>query len=75
MVESIPLPTRTSIFLLSSHQIHVKDVPQDNPSSNSTSDSVELDLLDDVEDEEITELLDESQYLDDPAGLDDGYNE
>eukprot|EP00978_Attheya_sp_CCMP212_P019619 scaffold55228_cov62-Attheya_sp.AAC.12 len=41
----------------------------------------ELDLLDqifiedDVEDEKITELLDESQYLDDPAGLDDGYNE
>eukprot|EP00978_Attheya_sp_CCMP212_P024873 scaffold78922_cov55-Attheya_sp.AAC.1 len=43
-------------------------------------DSVELDLLDqifiedDVEDEEITELLDESQHLDDPVGLNDGYN-
>jgi hypothetical protein len=44
------------------------------------SDSVELDLLDQifikdaVEDEEITELLDESEYLDDPAGLDDRDN-
>jgi hypothetical protein len=33
-------------------------------------------IKDDVEDDVIMELvLDESEYFDDPAGLDDGYNE
>ena len=44
-------------------------------------DSVELDLLDqifledDAEDDEVEELLEESKYLDDPAGSDDMHND
>ena len=44
-------------------------------------DSVKLNLLDqifledDAEDDEVEELLEESKYLDDPAGLDDMHND
>ena len=45
-------------------------------STQACSHSVELDLFDqifledDAEDDEVEELLEESKYLDDPAGLD-----